>query len=86
MVTDIVMCVECTHREAWSRGLCHACYKIAQRAGFLSDYPTKAFLDDPDSHVRWTFGLANDGRGNSGIELVADIAVEFGYKLVPLDY
>jgi len=81
MSVNIVMCVECGHREAWSRTLCQTCYKAVSRAGFLSDYPTKAFLDDPESHARWLFGLENE----RGAELIADIAFEFGYKLVPMD-
>ena len=65
-------CVECNVNDPWSRGLCTACYAAAQRGKFLNDYPTRAFTDDPESHTRWAF--ANP-------DLVADIAIEFGYEL-----
>lgn len=69
----IVMCVECGQNEAWSRGLCHTCYSYAQRHGILNDYPTKAFMADPESHARWLFSQYPD--------IAADVAVEFGLRV-----
>lgn len=72
-MVDIVMCSDCEEFPAWSRGLCNTCYSRAQRTGTLNEYPTQKFLDDPESHIRWAFGLYP--------ELVADIAVEFGLRI-----
>lgn len=77
---QIVMCSECGRREAWSRTLCQTCYKMVSRAGFIADYPTKAFLDDPESHARWLFGLEE----GQGIAMIADLAIEHGYVLVEI--
>jgi hypothetical protein len=75
MTTHIVMCIECTRNEAWSRGLCHTCYSYAQRHGILHEYPTKAYMADPEAHIRWAFGHHP--------ELVADVAIEFGKRVTP---
>ena len=69
-----VMCIECGEHPAWSRGLCQVCYGQARRAMSLNEYPTKAFLDDPESHARWLLGMYP--------HLVAEIAVEFNLRLV----
>ena len=71
----VVKCGDCQERETWSRGLCSSCYTRNQRAGTLDEWPTKEFLRNPEANVRWAFG--------TDIEMIADIAVEFGYRLVP---
>jgi hypothetical protein len=73
MTTRIVLCLECNKNPAHSRGLCPSCYSSAQRAQSLSDYPTKSFMDDPESHIRWAFAYFPD--------LVGDVAVEFGLRV-----
>lgn len=78
MVSVILKCVECKTNERWSRGLCSSCYSTAHRGGFLSEYPTKAFLDDPESAIRWAFGFYP--------ELVEEVAVEFGKRVTVTDY
>lgn len=70
MTVQIVECVECKRNPVWSRGLCHTCYSYAQRHELLNEYPTKPFMDDPESYIRWAFSLYPD--------LVGDVAVEFG--------
>lgn len=40
----------------------------------LGDYPTKGFLDDPETHIRWAMGYGE-------FETLADVALEFGYVL-----
>lgn len=74
MSTYIQVCVEgeCEN-EAWSRGLCPTHYSAVQRAHSLSDYPTKAYMDDPEAHIRWAFAYHP--------ELVRDIAIEYGMSL-----
>ena len=74
MMMMMMMCAECGEREAHSRTLCMKCYASARRSGTLNDYPTQAYLDDPESHVRWAFG--NDPL------LIADVAIEYGFRLV----
>jgi hypothetical protein len=74
MAINVLMCVECDQRERWSRGLCSSCYSTAHRGGFLDDYPTQKFLNDPEAYIRWAFGFYP--------ELVGDIAVEFGKRVV----
>lgn len=73
MVTYIVKCVECKENEPWSRGLCSTCYKTAQRGGFLGDYPTRQFMDNPEDAIRWAFGFFPD--------LVEEIGVEFNARV-----
>lgn len=71
---EFMKCLVCQEKEPWSRGLCSGCYSSASRTGTLNEYPTRAFTDDPESHIRWAMGLHPD--------LVADIAVEFGYRVI----
>lgn len=66
-------CLKCETHPAWSRGLCSGCYAEVYRSGELSLYPTKKFMDDPESHARWLFAMHP--------ELAADIAVEYGYRV-----
>ena len=68
----IDLCIECHNpeRAVWSRGLCNTCYSAAQRGGYLNDYPTKSFMEDPESYVRWAFAYFP--------ELVVDVSHEFG--------
>ncbi len=74
MTESTAMCVECEKHPAWSRGLCNTCYSTARRGGFLGDYPTQKFLDDPESHARWLFALYP--------QMLGDIAVEYNLRLV----
>lgn len=72
-LVDDVKCVLCGDQTAWSRGLCSSCYSDQRRNGFLDDWPTQKYLDNPYAHIRWAFGY--------NLQDVADIAIEFGYRL-----
>lgn len=72
----VILCGDCGEVPAWSRGLCNTCYSRAARTGTLSDWPTQKFLDDPESHIRWAFGI------EGGAQMIADIAVEYGFRLL----
>lgn len=74
MTVTVLMCVECGRNERWSRGLCSGCYSTAHRGGFLEDYPTKAFLENPEPFIRWAMGYE--------MGLVEEIAVEYGVRVV----
>ena len=64
-------------RDAFSRGLCGKHYQFASRNGDLETYPTTKFLENPEAHINWAFGYDPD--------LIGDIAIQYGYKLVKLD-
>lgn len=67
-------CIECGETAAWSRGLCGTCYATARRNKELDEYPTDAYLKNPEAHIRWAFG--------NHPELIKDIAVEFGFRVI----
>ena len=63
----------------FSRTLCRTHYQAVRRLGTeeLATYPTQKFLDNPDDFIRWAFGYYESN--------VRDIAIEFGFKLEPLN-
>lgn len=71
------MCLfESCQNEAWSRGLCATHYTFERRNGELQEWPTKNFMSDPESHIRWAFAHFP--------ELVAEVAPEFGKRVSEL--
>lgn len=60
--------------ESWSRALCGKHYQYLRRHGELMEWPSEKFLEAPEQHIEWAFG--------SHPELIADVAIQFGYRLV----
>lgn len=66
-------CLDCKYRDQHTRGLCQTCYKRAYRHETLDGWPTKGFISDPETYVRWALEHYPD--------MVQDIAVEYGFKI-----
>lgn len=70
-------CLECKGRDSVVRGLCKACYGRLERLGVLDMYPTKDYIQNPSAAIRWAL--------EEELELVRDIAIEFGLVIASDD-
>lgn len=60
---------------ATKRTLCETHYRTALRAGELDAYPTKQFLDKPDTHAIWLIDYYPD--------MLKDALLQAGWQVTP---